>query len=469
MFGRNKTKYGVALLLLAALMTGTPARAETHGICQEDEQVLLSVPGNEVTLLYAYDDEGNRLGKLPSLSWGFQAKVIRKDTLFSPDGDPQSVLRAGDLQIIASFPEEEYSVHVLDDCYVTLEKGGNKAVLYGSSGQVLGNVPFSRGFDPERDYSCELFELTDAWLLKVTDYNENQWGLIYKDGWISNEIREPALLEKLNDDEGAVNTLGNFIVWQPYSYLEDRSDGVVMTQEGLVIMDGIDECMTDSVPPYPYDLQVSGSYERHEPASFVVRNNGNGYDLYDAALNHAGSAASLPEYPMCAGGFMQGFASEELDGNVCAGFLTDCSDFSLVPYAYSGDRILIRRKGETALEPAEGVPSCISDGYYVSEYGEGTRVYRRSTGELIAEYDRIPQSCVSLGRDGIRMDDEQSGEEWWNIPCTVYDNEGNVAFRIRDRFLAAFVNGTWASRRGIYQGILDMKGKWILKDTFETE
>ena len=88
---------------------------------------------------------------------------------------------------------------------------------------------------------------------------------------------------------------------------------------------------------------------------------------------------------------------------------------------------------------------------------------------LLAEYERAPEGCISLGRDGIRMDDDLRGEYWWDTPSTIYDNAGNVTYRSKDRFVFAFVNGTWSTRRGIYRGIIDGSGNWLLKDTMETE
>ena len=468
MYGQNKR----ILLLFVLILTGSffqPVKAETSGICASDERVLLAVPGEEVMMLYAYDENGNRMGRLPQLTWGENAKLVKENALFLSEEDEQSVLRAGDMKRIARYPEEKYIVRALGDCYVTLEKGGSRAVLYDSAARILGTVSFSGSFDPEGYYSFELFELTDTWLLKVTDYNITQWALICKDGWVNSEITDPGMLEKLNNDDGNVYALGDFLVWCPNPYLEDRSGGVVMTQEGLVVMDNVTECLSEETAGYPYDVYVPVSYERHSPAVFVVRDTGNGYDLYDASLEYAGHTDHLPEYPECAGGFVQGFAYEELGGGVCEGFLTDCSDFTPIPYGWTQDGIVVYRSGKTEAVPDNAEPFCISDGYYVCTDGDVTHVYRRSDDVLLAEYERAPEGCISLGRDGIRMDDDLRGEYWWDTPSTIYDNAGNVTYRSKDRFVFAFVNGTWSTRRGIYRGIIDGSGNWLLKDTMETE
>ena len=80
-----KKYYCLLLVFLFCSAALTVDAAEAADLCGEDERVLLSVTGHDYFSYYVYDEQGNRLGRLPAAGWGSYARLVHRDALFPSD------------------------------------------------------------------------------------------------------------------------------------------------------------------------------------------------------------------------------------------------------------------------------------------------------------------------------------------------------------------------------------------------
>ncbi len=461
------------VFLLSVCLICVPVCAGQEKLCGSDEIVLLAVPGHEIMLYYGYDENGVSIGRIPAEGWGESAKLVRKDALFQADGDNNTLVRAGDLKPAAYYPPDQYALFFRGSYYLTLDKGAGILTMYDESTQAIGNMSLGRTFDQEAAdrISLDIVEFPDSQLVTMTTGSGRSCFLFGKDGQSVREISDPQMLGFLNNDDMAVFSLGEFLVVCPYPYAADEMQGVVMTLDGTVVMDRIEAALTEY-----YYFEDSVWLDRdyflgQDRAQAVIQNTGSSYAAFGPSLEYLGELDERPEYYGNAygSGFIKGIAYPELNGNVCEGFILDVDTQSMIPYAEDWGMYLVWKDGRLIELPAEGTPERISSAYCVSSVGDGTNVYRIKDGSLFASYNRYRYGCVSLGSEGIMMHDDHDSEEWWDTSATIYDNEGNATYHSKDRFLFAFINGTWTCRRGVYRGLIDMYGNWVLKDTIDWE
>ncbi len=455
-------------LFMASCLVYVPAAADPALSVPEDQQLLLAVPGSEIMLYYAFDDQGNNLGRLPVTGWGDYAKLVSKNRLFPAEARGTSLIRASDLQVAVEYPEEEYTLLCMGSYYVTVEKATGTVTLYNESTEAVGTITPELPFSPDKDLYGDLFVFPDTLLLNLNDYHNNLWLRFDTGSSAVQEIKDPLMLQYLNHEELGLYSIGSFLVACPYKYSDDENlQGVVMTLDGLVIMDGIEVVMQEEfLGDDTIDLHF-GYLDVRTKADAVVRNNGGTYDVYDASLEKIGSFSEKPDsYMAYGGGYVKGLPYPELNGNPCEGFVFDVDTQSLVPYARNQQVYQILKDGRLTEVPAEGKPERISSAYCVVSKDEGTNVYRTKDASLFASFDRFWQACLSLGSEGIRLTDDVSGDDWWDSPATIYDNEGNPTYHSQNNRLYAFINGTWTCQRGVYRGLIDMEGNWVLRDIF---
>ena len=453
------------LLLIAAVFVFcicTPAFPA--GICAQDERVLLPVPGDDIILYYAYDEEGNRIGRLPAEGWGNYAKLVGADSLFPSGGEFRTLVRAGDLVTVASFPVEDYSLFLQGDYYVTLNKETGILTLFDKYTDPIGQFSTGSRLKGEGLASGEILELSDSFFVKAATYDTTVWIRIKKADHAVQEITDPDFLRNLNTEGMTVYSFGDYLMTAPYPYAASKGTrGVVMTEEGTVVIDGVENALEESHDQIYTNRLYYGHGMSESTAQFAVRDAGSDYEIYDASLTCVGTMAKEPERRLrCGSGFVNGLSYPELDGYTCEGFVFDVDAQTLVPYALKADMYLIRKDGKCVEVPASGYPERISSAYYTAIKENGMEVYRIKDGSLMAYYPENTYGCVSLGSEGIRLCDEP--EQLWDGTVTIYDNEGNPTYHSKYCGLFAFTNGTWACSRGIYRGLVDMNGNWIFKD-----
>ena len=233
-----------------AIIRNNASPTHPSQLAAENERVVLPIPGDDVLLYYVYDEQGKRIGRLPTTGYAENAKLVRKDTLlYQKAGGNETLVRAGDLKTVVSLPSEDYALLCFGTHYAVIEKKANIVTLYDESMTATGSIAMQAAFDPDSYISGKLLDLSDRYLLKLSDYEENAWLYFFKDGQESRQLYDPAMLSLLDHPEMIVRSLGQFIVTSPYSF-EEESDvrGVVMTVDGTVLMRDIAGVMTEQGP-----------------------------------------------------------------------------------------------------------------------------------------------------------------------------------------------------------------------------
>ena len=465
----------ISLLLISIFMICVPVPADPApldeqvlvptgpgDLCQDDERLLLAVPGYDYVLYYAYDEQGNCLGRFPATGLSMYPKIVRKDALFLSDQDPGELIRAGDLEKVSYYPPEDYCVLCLSRHYMTVEKKTGKVTLYDESTQPLGTAFVEFPFELDWSLSGQILDLPNTFFVRLASFENKVWIRFDKNGQEGQQIQDRSLLSYLDHKSMEVYSFGQYLVAAPYSSpAEAGLRGVVMTEDGTVVMDGIEGIATD----YTSSLYLPYKFDEDKcKATAVVQDTGSAHMIYDSSLQSLGCLYEIPDHFSIQDGFVKGLAYQELNGNICEGFVNDIDTQTWIPYAREGGLLLICKNGTCLEIPAEGLPTEISSGYLVTTIDDGTRVYRLKDNCLAASYNRISLECLSLGTEGILLYDERDSESWWDSPVTIYDNAGNATYHSPDNNHYAFVKGTWTCRRGIYRGLIDMYGNWVLKD-----
>ncbi len=478
MFVRDK-KFLSAVFLSAAMLAAAPVCAEEAArvLHPEGKAVLFGVSGHDTVIDYVYDDEGTRIGHLPGSGWGGHAKLIDEDSLYLSEEDQLSIVRTRDLKTMATEGPEVQLWLVSADFYAALNPQNGLLTLNNAEGESLGEISVtggaaSAGFDRGFQSFGRIVEFPDAYLLIIGIDGKKNWI------WFDRETRSArletseALLKMLDDDAMTVYAFGDYLAFFP-EFRNTGVPGTVMTREGLVLMDNLDGTVTEKRPEAFLDSYLNYDFRYKEnQLTGVWRSTGSGYDVYiPERLELLGTMEEKPDVNggSCRG-FFPGIASEALGGNICSGLVFDVDSLNYCPYAMTGNEVLILKDGALMSFPAQGTPYAVSSAYYVAE-GDGTAtVYRTSDRSIFASFGSSPHTCISLGDGGIAMDDEPvDPEKWWDRGRTIYDNEGNPQYHSNNPYLRAFYNGTWYENRGIYTGIIDSSGRWLLKDTMARE
>ena len=468
-----------AVVLSAALLAAAPVCAEEArpALHPEGQVILFGVSGHDTVIDYVYDDDGNRIGHLPGSGWGGHAKLIDGDTLFLSEEDGLSVVRTRDLKTIASEGPQTQIRLVSPGFYIILETQNGVLTLYNSEGEPLGAVSVtggaeSGGFDGGFQSFSRFLEFPDARLLIMSIDGKKNWIWFDKETGSARLETNPELLKMLDDDAMTVYAFGDYLAFFP-EFRSGGLTGTIMTRDGLLLMDNLDGNVKEKRPEAFLDSFLNYDFRNEEKRLTAVwRRNGSGYDLYvPERLELIGTMAEPPDVNdgSCRG-FFPGIASEELGGNVRAGLVFDVDSLNYCPYAVTGNEVLILKDGALMSFPVEGKPYAVSSAYYVAEGDDTTTVYKTSDRSVFASLDSSPHTCISLGDGGIAIDDAPADpEKWWDRTRTIYNNEGQPVYQSRNPYLRAFYNGTWFEHRGIYMGIIDSSGRWLLKDTMARE
>ena len=458
----------VLVMIAVSVLTFTEARAEGHGLCPDDELVVMGISRGDNFWYYAYDSLGRRLGRIPVNGWGANAKLVKKDLLTTPETDRNSIFRIGDMKVSASYPKDDYWVYVNGSYYFVLEEKTGRVTLYDSALEEVGSLVLTRRIPISNSLYGRIWSFSEEFLLYIGTYAEGSWVWIRKQDGSGYEETRPELLDALNNKDLSFHVMKDFLVFCPYSSAKDKTTGRVLTKDGLMVMDHIVQYILEDPAKSPYDLNPDTGYDG--PVCAVCRENEGKYDLYGgSSLDYLGTAAEVPAARSCRNGFYEGLPCPELEGNVCRGFVLDCDTGLHCPCAARQNETLIFKDGRLLRFPVEGIPYKISEAYYVTR--EPVNVYKVSDGSLFTETDeQYPEVCLSLGSSGLAVNNPpKDPEKAWDITRTLYDNDGNAVYTSGSRDLNAFTNGTWYTTRGIYMGVIDLSGNWILKDTMETE
>ena len=461
--------------IAAGMMIGlfaSPVKASAAALCPDDYMVLLGTPGHATTLYYAYDDEGNRIGRLPGSGgseYNYFAKLLKKDSVLYSDRGSSAILRADGLEVIMEYGPDDIVRKAKSNLFYSLNNKSGHLTLWNAAGESLGDVdlPSWEPMDKLNYVDNELCDFEDEYLLKVNASKNSYWIRFDKAGRTAKLLSDENILSWFAKYKN-VFAFGDYLALFP-PYGDEEEKGIVMTRDGLILMDDLDGYVEEADPTALRGAFYYAPYPRVNSVPAVYRQEEDKYELFvSEGLQSIGlvDKESWGDYET-AGGYFPGIVYPELMGNKCEGFLLDVEKQEYIPYARSGEEILVLKDGITISLPGEGTPDRISSAYYVAYiYGEGSIVYRMSDKSVFKNLDG---RRVSLGSGGIALSDDEQEDFLRTMPSTIYDNQGNPVYHCTRSEFHPFYNGTWYIRRGIYTGLIDSYGNWLLKDALKKE
>ncbi|MBQ9063848.1 MAG: hypothetical protein IJ123_00195 [Blautia sp.] len=474
MFGRNRKmirKLTAILILSGILLCASFASGESFGY--ENKALLLPITGHETISYYVYDEAGNRIGRLPGSGWGIRAKLIGKDTVMLTDDPMPKFIHAGNLKVIAETGPGQIARKISSKVYLILDKQRRDVTFYNENAEIIGDIslPGEISDSLENYLYADVYETGKDYFIRIQISDSEFYVWVKPEEKTAYIETNPELLKWVQDDNMSMYAFGEFFAFIPYSGSSIKY-GAVVTREGLVLMDDLEGTISPIRPEQEYDaVFYDEMINLYNSVSAVYRTGTSGYDVFvPEKLQLVGEVNGEYLKNRSAGGYFSGIAYPELAGNICEGFVLDVDKHDYIPYACKDDAFLILKDGELITIQGHGKPLGISSAYCVFEFNEGTDVYKVRDGSIFARYNEYPTQCVSLGSSGIAMNDKvEEGKYYWQAGRTIYDNDGNPVYNNENQYISAFVNGTWYARRGVYSGIMDLYGNWIVRDVLAKE
>lgn len=466
MYRFNKRKKAILAALLGLFCVGIiPAGclAEEYdtsspGICDEDEYVLILRENNHAEI---FDSQGTYIGNCRQALDRYQwAVTVKKDDLLCySDEEKWSVFSMEKLETVLEFPADQYFLYDNGNvCLATDYVNGNVSLydhrgewLYSMEAQVLtqDGGGYARVMEMDDGYVISVYNVLDSDIAPVNPV----W--IRSDGKETRLITDPYLVEMFQQD--LVSVFGQYLL------IFDRDTGshAVYSLDGELMLDQIES----SVYPYTRDYSL---YSWNWQPTLVTRR-GTGYlEVYDSKLQLLGTIPPEYDYPGYASGFLAGMTYEELGGNICTGF-ADYPDTEWVPCSRTADGCLIYAYGELILIPLSASEELLSlnDTYMIIQSCDADENYEdylanRRTGEKIAKsvWEEGYSLYFSLGKN-YSLIQKTYPEGVGSVQILNDQNEVSYASDKAEGF--AWKNGYVRLTRGIYRGIADTEGNWIVR------
>lgn len=466
MFRLNKIKKTAGTLTAAVIFAAGmlwPAnvchaqkQTEVPAICGEDEYVLLSCGNNYAEI---YNSQGEYEGRCRAyMQEGFfYAATIGKEGLISySDGKNWNVFSMAAKKDILQVPQSCDLQCYKGVCMVS-DKETGEISLYDNKGTLLYT---GEGFYYSEENGYVTLRVMDSgYIVGVcSDIGDNDpvnklpvW--ISADGSLAREITDEYLARAFV--QGKISAFGDFL--EKYDW--DTGWNAVYDMDGTMLLDQI------VYDIYPY-VNDSNRYDYDSDAGFLAKNDQGILRIYDRNLCEI---TSFPfdenSYPAYANGFFRGMSYEELSGNVCTDFVRykgeewiPCARVDGGVWLYEdGSPVFISlSEGEniTELNDAYAVTTSYDDAMYMQ------RLYDRNTGQILYEAD-LNQGSVryELGKDYCLIGEFRENDETF----TILDNQQQTCYSSHDTYGMVWKNGCLAVKRGIYNGITDKNGNWIIK------
>lgn len=442
--------------------------ADFRPICDEDEYVLMPAGSNYAEI---YDSNGNCMGRCRA--YLDVAATIKKDYVVAyTSGDIWQVYSLAELKNILELSAEEYSVETCEDVCLAINQNTGKFSLYDCSGNLLF-VSNEREWE-EGKYGGQILGLDNGYLMCI--FKDEETGRIpaigpvwvSKDGQSNKVITAPCLIEGFAD--WAIQGFGDYV----FIYDSDRMEGTVYDLDGNVLLDRLFNCLA----PYIEDKWYYG-YNYFIPAAVVLQKADGMYIAYDTKLQEIAMFPMEDEgFPDSgyAGGFLQGAAYEQLGGRVCEGFMR-YQDRTWHPYVKTEKGYLVYVDGQQTEIPLESWqnPWYFNETYVTAAYN-GDSSYEeylvdRKTGEVLREihWDDVSGGSFELGEDFCIVTEMNWEDDIYSSFVSILDENQEVCYSQDNGSAATWKNGYITLRRGIYYGIADREGNWIVRTVFGAE
>ena len=465
-----KRKYGTVILaaLLSAAAAAAPQAAdgEKAQICREDEYVLEMIGKTQSNV---YDHDGNLVGRIPYSSMEYGFMCVPKSCLLSMYGDGiDRIISLETMDTILECPSDCWFMRGEGYFEVVDPQTGNMS-LYDCLGNLVDQVSYDPSAPDEKTYPHTDFVALDSGILYGGILGESGEFRFYSyDRKEADTVRQPQLLNLLKDREIRLQSFGDYLY--VYDYSSDL--GSLYDLEGKEVLTDVERLLTERRAGSSYDV-----YETPRD-KYLSRKSGYAHEIYDRELHCLGTVTGTEApYENC-GDFVPGLAYEELGGRVCEGWMENPAE-GYLPYAKEENRFYVYSERTKELKvydvPQEERLFAMNEYYYLTSResgydsegarGEEISVYR-SDGSLFSvsrEYSGRPHlgtDCILLARYGY--DDEER-------QFTIFDAEGDILYSQKTGWVQTWKNGCWLVTRGIYSGLTDREGNWIIRASREKE
>ena len=192
--------------------------------------------------------------------------------------------------------------------------------------------------------------------------------------------------------------------------------------------------------------------------------------VYNSDLQFLGTLSSDNSYPGYASGFLEGLEYDELGGRVCTD-LVEYNATEWIPASRTENGCLIKAYGELVYIPLQYNEELISltDTYMVIQSYDGEDDYEnylidRRTGERIAKavWNEDYSLYFTLGKNYCMIQEQyQDGSG----TVKILDKQNQISYTSDNVECNTWKNGYVLLRRGIYQGIADIEGNWVIRTT----
>ena len=438
-------------------------------LCSEDEVIIILNRDQEFSI---YDCRGNKIGKWRTYGDVYSASIVDRDTVMAyRKDDAKEVFSFRTMGVLLSFPAEDYLVAAEGKHVLAVNKKTGLISFYDSSGTLLfeGEGPVS-----EREWgpTMKMIRLQSGWVIYSAAEEKARAVYVGNDGMIKEIVSD---VIKKGATEGYIQAFGENLY---ITYYDDEMS-FVADFDGVHLLDDIEDCL------YSERTQTADFYERFSwylrSPDFVMQETDGMYVIYDKNLSVVGQVPTDPEddyyRPETSGGYVAGIPYRELLGKTCDGFV-ECGS-GKYPYAQMNNGCLVFWDDIVVALPVPAGETLVSfsEAYFVTkredetvtdEYGGHPTirsVWRRDDGSLFLQNGKDGNDFhVNLSETGLSIfaygvPDEYSSTQY------LYNNQYELAFPPGvNTYLRPFKNGYWYTNRGVYTGIIDVEGNWVVRE-----
>lgn len=454
---------------------GTAQESHT-GICAEGEYVVLPTAGMNRSEIF--DCEGRRLGTCRLSVDSSMPFRVGKDTLgVFQEQNINYVYSFALLDNILELPTSEYLIQVQGGYCLTAELGTGLVRMYDNRGKELWRIAGYPDTDPENYYrSIRFCRVGEGVLLWAERYSYEgtsraEYTILEAPIWVSWDGKT---VRRVTDETLASEMLtygckpfGDALLVENWASEVSR----LYSLDGDVLMEGALHAVND------YSSTRWYSHYSFEPqARYLLKEEHGWYTVYDTGRAACGSMEVPERYPECNGEFLSGLAYEELGGRVCSGFV-QYGDEQTAPFARApeGCYVYTEEDGLRLLPvPPDVELAQFNEAYGLGYWYDEEENYRKAlfdirTGEVIwnmPEQEIGKNASVELAKEYYRFfESVYSDEEGYWSRNEIIDNQGVVRYSSEKAYCYTWQDSYIMLRRGIYVGIADMDGHWIIKTT----
>ena len=482
-----------AVLMCVGAVPFTAQELQQEEQAQEQkEQTLLCDPSRVMAFNDSegrhliFDCYGNQLETTNTYMELFTLTLPKDKILTIYDGEGRTTLFGLGRGEIGSYAPENERIEFFSGGYMIHDKNDGRYTLYDLQGNAFYRS--EQTIPPgQYEYVCQIMPYgMDEQEQKLLVCVEGTGGIakvLRKDGSVEKEISQPEMIERISSYQ--TRTFGDYVL--AFEKQENNELlGSLYTLDGERVMTGIRKAIFDMNGPSAdnYGADWLGG----QPDYFMAEENET-IRYYDKELKvvkerqkikgiDVGSNTRWWEF--AADGFFRYCDYEELGGHTCEDYVKRFGEGN-IPYAISDGMIWVYEGGRTRVIPMSDIPqskvTLLSDTFVVTENPDNARqtLWDRR-GNLIVkdessyEEDYSHSVYVTLQEDGYLVTRSEYKDNKYEAVYELYDEKGDLTYSLEDPGRISRGTGKyWLMTRGVYSGLADKNGKWVLKFIWENE